>query len=212
MALMNRLHRLLRRLALMVANLSHPNPSILGPGALALGLWLLVPMVQPDAPQAWTFTIAFCASLAALIGRRCYGHYIAGHTAFQSWTTLLTIAAALLALTTVLLWKQDILWCQRLVSVQMCFLAIIHLLWLRRPDDADTAWVWGPLARPEQHRLLSAGTAVLALMALLLNETMIRFASPMDWIVAWAICPVVLHYANVLMIQIAILSDEPASR
>ncbi len=195
-----------------LANLTHPNPSILGPGALALALWLVIPLTWPGASQALGFTVAFCGSYLALVGRRCYGLFRGGRAAFQSWTAVWPVAGIVVVLIGVLLWKQDIIWCQRVISVQMGILSVTHLLRLRLADDADTEWLWGPLRRPERHRLFSAGTVLLSLMTVLLNETMIRFTSPADWMVAWAISPVVLHYANVFMIHIAVLSDESLSQ
>lgn len=205
---MNGLPPALQRLISTFAALGGPAPVILLPGIMALSLWTLVPMIWTNAPVQLVFTICVVGSYVTLLARRAVVGALTG-ASIMSRPFALGILFALVAVQiTVLLGFQSIRICQHFISLHFAAIAAVHLLQLREPADADTQQFWGKLDRPHLHLGFSAGTVFLALSALFLNEVIMRVATPEDWLLIWAISPVVLHYANTMMLQIVLIRDR----
>ncbi len=198
---MNGFFRFLRRTIVAIARFPHPHPINLAPGALALAVWLGVQRIWPSADIGFALTCAFCSSLCALIWIRTRNAQLGDAI---SWLgALLPIAAVCV----ILLWQHDTLWTRRYLSIHLAIVGTITALSNLRGRESDNAWLWPTVDSARLRFSLSAARVLLVLVAIVLNESLIRFATISDWLVAWAIAPVVLHYAGVMTSQIVFLTE-----
>lgn len=104
--------------------------------------------------------------------------------------TVTTIVVATIAF---LIWLDDPLWCQRLVTVILGTKALLiaHALW-RDPDDLEP--LGAPRSGPEWFVEDWARWKIVALgLTVLVNETAIRFANHAEWIAVTAILPALIY-------------------
>ena len=195
----------LRRLGHAVAGLSHPPPSVLAPGVVAMLTWLILRNRWPFADPGVALTVAFCCSLGIMFLTRTarlrtrHPEHFAGISGYVGPLGLLLVISA------VLLSQQSALWTQRYVSLHLGILALIYVADHLKGPNGD-AWLWPRIDGPRLRRALSAGAFLWTLAALILNEYLIRYASLSDWLLAWAFAPVVLHYVSAMTNEVVILS------
>lgn len=206
---MNKLPPVLVRIGRMLAALRHPAPSILLPGTLALALWLALPLMAPGIGPAWQFTVAFAASYGALIARRCWMQMRSGNPALQSTASWLFVGGLIVLATGVLLSQHSIGFSQHFVSIHLAVVAGLHLMQVTGVDDNDPRPLSSQVRAPSLHTTVAIGTVLLALSTLVLNEMLITVLTPGDWLIVWALCPVLLHYLHVMMVQVAYLTTRP---
>ena len=203
---MNPLPPGLRRILAMISALQHPAPSILAPGIVAMILWMALPLLLPGLPTAWVFTTAFTASYLTFIGRRILREASRGQIDLSDRERHAPVLGLTLLIVLVLFSQHSIAFSQHFVSIHLAALAGLLMLDVRHPDSGGARRMWGRSTPTATRRAFAAGTGLMALAALAMNEVLIVLLTPQDWLVAWAIAPVVLHYAAVMTLQVAALS------
>ena len=203
---MNPLPPGLRRLLAMISALSHPSPSILAPGIVALLLWMALPVLVSHLPEGWVFTTAFAASYLTHIGRRLLREAHRGRIDLTHRDRHVPILSLGLVVLFILFSQHSIAFSQHFLSIHFATLTGLLILDYRDANSTDAARFWGSDTSVASRRAFAAGWALLSLSALALNEVLILTLTPQDWLVAWAISPVILHYAAVMTLQVAVLS------
>ena len=180
------------------------------PGAaLLLGYPVLSVILGPDQSGA-AFATAFIIALAVRIAigfegmvRRMLTRYSARQT------VLLSLCFAGLPLL-VLAGATDPLWCQRMQSAFYVIVGGIFMLDVLKGRTATAASFW-PDAEMRMHLPnLTRMMVVYNFAFLLLNETMIQAVAPSQWLLFWAVLPIVGHTILRAMVLTVINLDDDA--
>jgi hypothetical protein len=183
-----------------------PPRTLLPAGVLLLAYPLLSVLLGPGE-EGQAFVTAFLLALALRIAVRFEGmiRQLAGQFSRRETaaTGFLVAMVPLILLASV----DDPLWCQRTQSAWYIVLGSMFVsdMLAGRDDMAARFWPW-----PEMRPHLGAMTRLMVLYSLaflVLNETMIRAVDPSQWLIWWALIPVVAHVALSLMVVTVISTD-----
>lgn len=179
------------------------------PGAVLLvGYPVLSVMFGPDhAGQA--FVTAFLVALAVRIGIGFEG------TVRRLMTQYAPLQAALLALglaglpLLVLAGVDDPIWCQRMQSAFYVVIGGVFLVDVLKGRTATAASFW-PDAEMRSHLPnLTRMMVVYNLAFLLLNETLIRAVDASQWLLFWALLPIIGHTVlRAMVLTVINLEDD----
>ncbi|MES2551642.1 MAG: hypothetical protein V4630_18430 [Pseudomonadota bacterium] len=178
------------------------------PGAvLLIGYPLLSVLLGPDH-NGQAFATAFLAALAVRIGMGFEGmvrRMLTRYSATQSVVFALIFACAPLA---VLAMVDDPLWCQRMQSMFYVVIAGVFLQDVLNGRSNTAASFWPDEEMRAHLPNLTKMMVVYNFTFLLLNETMIRVVEPSQWLLFWAVLPVIGHMVLRAMVLTVINLDD----
>ncbi|MES2817278.1 MAG: hypothetical protein V4720_20405 [Pseudomonadota bacterium] len=178
------------------------------PGAvLLIGYPLLSVLLGPDH-NGQAFATAFLAALAVRIGMGFEGmvrRMLTRYSATQSVVFALIFACAPLA---VLAMVDDPLWCQRMQSMFYVVIAGVFLQDVLNGRSTTAASFWPDEEMRAHLPNLTKMMVVYNFTFLLLNETMIRVVEPSQWLLFWAVLPVIGHMVLRAMVLTVINLDD----
>ncbi|WP_295079509.1 hypothetical protein [Tabrizicola sp.] len=178
------------------------------PGAvLLIGYPLLSVLLGPDH-NGQAFATAFLAALAVRIGMGFEGmvrRMLTRYSATQSVVFALIFACAPLA---VLAMVDDPLWCQRMQSMFYVVIAGVFLQDVLNGRSTTAASFWPDEEMRAHLPNLTKMMVVYNFTFLLLNETMIRLVEPSQWLLFWAVLPVIGHMVLRAMVLTVINLDD----
>ena len=178
------------------------------PGAiLLLGYPVLTVLLgQKDEGQA--FVTAFMAALAVRIALGFEGmvrRMLTTYSALQA--ALLAIGFAAVPLL-VLSFAADPVWCQRMQSAFYLVIGAIFLSDVLKNRVATAASFW-PDAEMRQHLPnLTRAMVVYNFAFLLLNETLIHTVAASNWLLFWAVLPILAHTVLRALVLTVVNLDE----
>ena len=178
------------------------------PGAiLLLGYPVLTVLLgQTDDGQA--FVTAFMAALAVRIALGFEGmvrRMLTKYSAVQA--ALLAIGFAAVPLL-VLSFAADPVWCQRMQSAFYLVIGAIFLSDVLKNRVATAASFW-PDAEMRQHLPnLTRAMVVYNFAFLLLNETLIHTVAASNWLLFWAVLPILAHTVLRALVLTVVNLDE----
>lgn len=199
---------ILRRLWQAILYLRHPAPEILMSGTVTLFCWLVLMMMVPGATEHMQASLALCAGFAVYFGRRFA--LVLRHRSTILDSTGSKVVAALPAAVTVfaILWTQHVTLFQHGMTGILFVGAIYHggaaLLGQARSGDH-----WRLVDDEELRWTLSVSVGLFYAALAILNETVVRYVSVTDWLIWWAVFPIILHYGYTLTVQTACAATEP---
>jgi len=179
------------------------------PGAILLLGYPVLTVLLGAGGEGEAFVTAFMAALAVRIGlgfegmvRRMLTHHSAGQAA------LLAIGFAAMPLL-VLSMVADPLWCQRMQSAFYLVIGAIFLVDVIKNRVATAASFW-PDAGMRQHLPnLTRAMVVYNFAFLLLNETLIQTVAASNWLLFWAVLPILGHTVlRALVLTVVNLEDD----
>ena len=178
------------------------------PGAvLLIGYPLLSVLLGPDH-NGQAFATAFLAALAVRIGMGFEGmvrRMLTRYSTTQSVVFALIFACAPLA---VLAMVDDPLWCQRMQSMFYVVIAGVFLQDVLNGRSTTAASFWPDEEMRAHLPNLTKMMVVYNFTFLLLNETMIRVVEPSQWLLFWAVLPVIGHMVLRAMVLTVINLDD----
>ncbi|MES2539037.1 MAG: hypothetical protein V4583_00395 [Pseudomonadota bacterium] len=178
------------------------------PGAvLLIGYPLLSVLLGPDH-NGQAFATAFLAALAVRIGMGFEGmvrRMLTRYSATQSVVFALVFACAPLA---VLAMVDDPLWCQRMQSMFYVVIAGVFLQDVLNGRSTTAASFWPDEEMRAHLPNLTKMMVVYNFTFLLLTETMIRVVEPSQWLLFWAVLPVIGHMVLRAMVLTVINLDD----
>ena len=178
------------------------------PGAvLLIGYPLLSVLLGPDH-NGQAFATAFLAALAVRIGMGFEGmvrRMLTRYSTTQSVVFALIFACAPLA---VLAMVDDPLWCQRMQSMFYVVIAGVFLQDVLNGRSTTAASFWPDEEMRAHLPNLTKMMVVYNFTFLLLNETMIRLVEPSQWLLFWAVLPVIGHMVLRAMVLTVINLDD----
>jgi hypothetical protein len=178
------------------------------PGAVLLvGYPVLSVALGPDHGNE-AFATAFLAALAIRIGMGFEGmvrRMLTRYSALQ--TALFALGFSALPLV-VLALADDPLWCQRMQSLFYVVIGCIFLADVLRHRTATAASFWPDVEMRAHLPNLSRMMVVYNFTFLLLNETLIRAIDPSQWLLFWAVLPILGHTILRAMVLTVINLDD----
>lgn len=184
---------LIRLFASLFQDLPPLSRALYLPGAILLLGYPLMTVLLGPAHESQAFVTVFLAALAVRIAmgfegmvRRMLTRYSAAQTA------LFALSFAVMPLL-ILCFATDPLWCQRMQSVFYLMIGAIFLSDVLKGRNLTAASFW-PDAYMQPHLSnLSRMMVVYNLSFLVLNETMIQTVSASNWLLFWAVLPILGH-------------------
>ena len=177
------------------------------PGAvLLIGYPVLSVLLGPDH-HGQAFATAFLAALAVKIGMGFEGmvkRMLTRYSPTQAVVVALLFAGLPLA---VLALADDPLWCQRMQSLFYVVIAGVFLQDLLNSRTATAASFWPHEEMRAHLPNLTRMMVVYNFTFLLLNETMIRIVEPSQWLLFWAVLPIIGHMVLRAMVLTVINLD-----
>jgi hypothetical protein len=179
------------------------------PGAVLLLGYPLLTVMLGAGHDGQAFVTAFIAALAVRIAlgfegmvRRMLTRYSALHAA--------TFALALAALPLlVLVLAGDPVWCQRMQSVFYVVIGGVFLMDAVKGRSDTAASFWPDLEMRSHLPNLTRMMVVYNFAFLLLNETLIQSVGASQWLLFWAILPVIGHMVlRALVLTVINLDDD----
>jgi hypothetical protein len=178
------------------------------PGAVLLIAYpVLSVLLGPDS-GGQAFATAFLAALAVRIGMGFEGmvrRMLTRYSPAQAVVFALVFAAAPLA---VLALADDPLWCQRMQSMFYVVIAGVFLQDVLNGRSTTAASFWPDEDMRAHLPNLTRMMVVYNCTFLLLNETMIRVVDPSQWLLFWAVLPVIGHMVLRAMVLTVINLDD----
>lgn len=163
------------------------------PGAvLLIGYPVLSVLLGPDH-HGQAFATAFLAALAVKIGMGFEGmvkRMLTRYSPTQAVVLALLFAGLPLA---VLALADDPLWCQRMQSLFYVVIAGVFLQDVLNGRTATAASFWPHEEMRAHLPNLTRMMVVYNFTFLLLNETVIRIVEPSQWLLFWAVLPIIGH-------------------
>ncbi len=178
------------------------------PGAvLMIAYPVLSVLLGPDS-GGQAFATAFLAALAVRIAMGFEGmvrRMLTRYSPSQAVIFALVFAAVPLA---VLALADDPLWCQRMQSMFYVVIAGVFLQDLMNGRSTTAASFWPDEDMRAHLPNLTRMMVVYNFTFLLLNETMIRVVEPSQWLLFWAVLPVIGHMVLRAMVLTVINLDD----
>ena len=178
------------------------------PGAILLLGYPVLTVLLGQSDDGQAFVTAFMAALAVRIAlgfegmvRRMLTKYSAAQAA------LLAIGFAAVPLL-VLSFAADPVWCQRMQSAFYLIIGAIFLSDVLKNRVATAASFW-PDAEMRQHLPnLTRAMVVYNFAFLLLNETLIHTVAASNWLLFWAVLPILAHTVLRALVLTVVNLDE----
>lgn len=178
------------------------------PGAILLLGYPVLTVLLGQTDEGQAFVTAFMAALAVRIAlgfegmvRRMLTKYSAAQAA------LLAIGFAAVPLL-VLSFAADPVWCQRMQSAFYLVIGAIFLSDVLKNRVATAASFW-PDAEMRQHLPnLTRAMVVYNFAFLLLNETLIHTVAASNWLLFWAVLPILAHTVLRALVLTVVNLDE----
>ena len=171
---------------------------LLGPGTAALLGWTFLGLAAPDMAEGTRFVVAFCCWLAAIFAR--IGRVGTLEGAHAAALRLATFGVPVLALAFMLLWRDDPLLCQRIVTVWLLSLAIMYLMDAATGTDQSARLNWRRATAADRPRITRREILRYATCAALI-ETATLLLPFGAWLLVLAVMPVVLAYLRAVVAQ-----------
>ncbi|MDP3197038.1 hypothetical protein [Tabrizicola sp.] len=198
---------LLRLFLSLFQDLPPLSRSLYLPGAvLLIGYPVLSVLLGPDH-NGQAFATAFLAALAVKIGMGFEGmvkRMLTRYSPTQAVVFALLFAGLPLA---VLALADDPLWCQRMQSLFYVVIAGVFLQDVLNGRTATAASFWPHEEMRAHLPNLTKMMVVYNFTFLMLNETMIRLVEPSQWLLFWAVLPVIGHMVLRAMVLTVINLD-----
>jgi hypothetical protein len=178
------------------------------PGVVLLIGYPLLSVLLGADHSGQAFATAFLAALAVRIGMGFEGmvrRMLTRYSATQAVVFALIFACAPLA---VLALVDDPLWCQRMQSVFYVVIAGVFLQDVMNGRNTTAASFWPDEEMRAHLPNLTRMMVVYNFTFLLLNETMIRIVEPSQWLLFWAVLPVIGHMVLRAMVLTVINLDD----
>lgn len=163
------------------------------PGAVLLIGYPLLSVLLGSDHHGQAFATAFLAALAVKIGMGFEGmvkRMLTRYSPTQAVVFALLFAGLPLA---VLALVDDPLWCQRMQSLFYVVIAGVFLQDMLNGRTATAASFWPHEEMRAHLPNLTKMMVIYNFTFLLLNETMIRVVEPSQWLLFWAVLPVIGH-------------------
>jgi hypothetical protein len=179
------------------------------PGAILLLGYPVLTVLFGAGSEGQAFVTAFMAALAVRIAlgfegmvRRMLTRYSAGQVA------LMAFGFAALPLL-VLSFAADPVWCQRMQSAFYLVIGLVFLSDVVKNRVATAASFW-PDAEMRQHLPnLTRAMVIYNFAFLLLNETLIQTMAASNWLLFWAVLPILGHTVlRALVLTVVNLEDD----
>ncbi len=100
-----------------------------------------------------------------------------------------------------ILWGQDVLWCQRLATVMNLGWVLVYMTDVMGNRSLMTRMIWPDRTMADHLPALTRVMVLLHMSCALLNETMILALQPEVWMLYWALAPMLMHYARHALVQ-----------
>lgn len=179
------------------------------PGAVLLLGYPLLSVMLGAGHDGQAFATAFIAALAVRIGLGFEGmvrRMLTRYSALQAATYAIIFAAVPLL---VLMLADDPLWCQRMQSVFYVVIGGVFLLDAIKGRSDTAASFWPDMEMRSHLPNLTRMMVVYNFAFLLLNETLIRSVGASQWLLFWAILPVIGHMVlRALVLTVINLDDD----
>lgn len=170
--------------------------------AMAL-VWAGLSLLKMSEREA--FMVAFVLAIALRLAMRADGtiHALKGQVTNRT-ALILALMLAPMTLAT-LIWLGDPLWCQRFLSLYFLIMACLYLLDVIDGRHAMVRHVLPETRRKGADPMMSRVMALCYMALLLLNETLIREAPLVVWLVYFGLLPLFL---NRLLLAVMRTVDE----
>jgi hypothetical protein len=179
------------------------------PGAVLLLGYPLLTVMLGAGHDGQAFVTAFIAALAVRIGLGFEGmvrRMLTRYTARQAGTFALAFAALPLL---VLVLADDPLWCQHMQSVFYVVIGGVFLMDTIKGRSDTAASFWPDLEMRSHLPNLTRMMVVYNFAFLLLNETLIQSVGASQWLLFWAVLPVIGHMVlRALVLTVINLDDD----
>lgn len=178
------------------------------PGAILLLGYPVLTVLLGQTDEGQAFVTAFMAALAVRIALGFEGmvrRMLTNYSALQA--ALLAIGFAAVPLL-VLSFAADPVWCQRMQSAFYLVIGAIFLSDVLKNRVATAASFW-PDAEMRQHLPnLTRAMVVYNFAFLLLNETLIHTVAASNWLLFWAVLPILAHTVLRALVLTEVNLDE----
>lgn len=178
------------------------------PGAILLLGYPVLTVLLGQTDEGQAFVTAFMAALAVRIALGFEGmvrRMLTTYSALQA--ALLAIGFAAVPLL-VLSFAADPVWCQRMQSAFYLVIGAIFLSDVLKNRVATAASFW-PDAEMRQHLPnLTRAMVVYNFAFLLLNETLIHTVAASNWLLFWAVLPILAHTVLRALVLTVVNLDE----
>lgn len=178
------------------------------PGAILLLGYPVLTVLLGQTDEGQAFVTAFMAALAVRIALGFEGmvrRMLTNYSALQA--ALLAIGFAAVPLL-VLSFAADPVWCQRMQSAFYLVIGAIFLSDVLKNRVATAASFW-PDAEMRQHLPnLTRAMVVYNFAFLLLNETLIHTVAASNWLLFWAVLPILAHTVLRALVLTVVNLDE----
>lgn len=181
------------------------------PGALLLVSYPVLAVALGPEAQGQAFVTAFLLALGLRIGIGFEGMVRRMLMKFSAVQTVVRALGLAVLPLVILLLANDPVWCQRMQSVFYLVIGGIFLADVMK-GRTDTAAMFWPAADmrgylPNLTRMM----VIYNFSFLLLNETMIQSLDPSNWLLFWAMLPVLGHtVVRALVLTVLNLDDDQA--
>lgn len=179
------------------------------PGAVLLLGYPLLSVMLGDGHGGQAFATAFIAALAVRIGLGFEGmvrRMLTRYSALQAAIYALAFAAVPLL---VLVLADDPLWCQRMQSVFYVVIGGVFLIDAIKGRNDTAASFWPDMEMRVHLPNLTRMMVVYNFAFLLLNETLIQAVGAPQWLLFWAVLPVIGHMVlRALVLTVINLDDD----
>ncbi len=177
------------------------------PGAVLLVGYPVLSVLSPDEGEA--FVTAFLLALGVRIAMGFEGMVRRMLTRYAALPASVLALAFALAPLLVLLMADDPIWCQRLQSAFYVVIGGVFLLDVLTGRNDTAASFWPDEGMRGYLPNLSRMMVVYNFSFLLLNETLIHTVSASNWLLYWAVLPVLGHMVlRALVLTVINLDDD----
>ena len=196
----------LRAMAIWLAAIPPCPARYLGGGIVGFALWTGLDMAAPamETPQL------FCAAFAGGTGTGALLQMHARRRDLARIDPRGRVALVILALGVVVLggfaFAAQPRLCQQVFALILLAQASVRLMDLRRTEAAIARIRWKDPDFDGLRRTLSGASILMYLALTLLSEHLARTVSLADWLVFWAVLPVIVHYLAHLLVDTIYLS------
>jgi hypothetical protein len=178
------------------------------PGAILLLGYPVLTVLLGQTDEGQAFVTAFMAALAVRIALGFEGmvrRMLTNFSALQAAFLAIDFAAVPLL---VLSFAADPVWCQRMQSAFYLVIGAIFLSDVLKNRVATAASFW-PDAEMRQHLPnLTRAIVVYNFAFLLLNETLIHTVAASNWLLFWAVLPILAHTVLRALVLTVVNLDE----